>query len=90
MKDEDVKKLIERLARIEIAIQSVNPDPALLRPALAFTVVDSVLCLVALAYVPALVKQVCVARLVLVAAILLAVLSLVLYVWLIARAVRQA
>jgi hypothetical protein len=28
MTDEDIKKLLERLARIEIAIQSVNPDPA--------------------------------------------------------------
>lgn len=28
MRDEDVAKLLERLVRIEIAIQSVNPDPA--------------------------------------------------------------
>jgi hypothetical protein len=28
MRDEDVAKLLERLVRLEIAIQSVNPDPA--------------------------------------------------------------
>jgi len=28
MRDEDVAKLQERLVRLEIAIQSVNPDPA--------------------------------------------------------------
>ena len=28
MKDEDVSKLLERLQRIELAIQSINPDPA--------------------------------------------------------------
>jgi hypothetical protein len=28
MNDEDVKKLLERLVHIEIAIRSVNPDPA--------------------------------------------------------------
>lgn len=27
MKDEDVTKLLERLVRLEIAIQSINPDP---------------------------------------------------------------
>lgn len=28
MRDEDIARLLERLVRIEIAIQSVNPDPA--------------------------------------------------------------
>ena len=28
MRDEDVAKLLERLVRLEIAIQSINPDPA--------------------------------------------------------------
>ncbi len=28
MKDEDVAKLLERLVRLELAIQSTNPDPA--------------------------------------------------------------
>jgi hypothetical protein len=27
MRDEDVAKLLERLVRLEIAIQSINPDP---------------------------------------------------------------
>ncbi len=61
----------------------------LLWPALAFTVGDVVLCLLALAWVPVLVKQPVVATRVLVAAIGLAVLSLLNYVWLIARSVRQ-
>jgi hypothetical protein len=28
MRDEDVAKLLDRLVRLEIAIQSINPDPA--------------------------------------------------------------
>jgi len=28
MRDEDVARLLERLVRLEIAIQSINPDPA--------------------------------------------------------------
>jgi hypothetical protein len=28
MRDEDVAKLLDRLVKLEIAIQSINPDPA--------------------------------------------------------------